>query len=611
MALRPAPSFVGQITISTSNNKLYWKEFPSGTKFSCTLSSGDYYPEELAVEMETQINATASIVNTYEVFWDLLTGKFSITSDADFLIICLSSDSSKAWSGGDTDTSGTTLNDGQVAKNHLGFPIDDLGSVYTQGVSFEAPAAAFAYWMPTFPPNSDNEERFESVVSESIAMDGTSQVYDYTGSKIDADYYPDNFQYLEYRDLSFDLVDQDSRFQFLKNFWLSYAKQGKIFRYYQNPVSGSTHRVYRLTGESLRGSTFLERRPALPRWSGSLALKREVDDYSTEATYLTDSLSTETMDGSYTQANLYRTITENTTLTITGQKVGNKIILFADALDVSDSITFPSGVTIGSGSPDYTLGRINKIELTCTNKGLKKHSGVITNLAADTGIHTVFPMEETSGTVLASQAFDHVASYNSGTLHGSITRQNSVSAPKIFGGKCYDFSGTAYGGVKLTTSVLSGDKTFVFCVDYDTLTSGYFLYVRPYPYVNFYNIFACFANGSGNIVFSHTDATNTTRSITSADVFSTGTKLMIVVRWTAAGSAIMDVNNSQQASGSIGVLSAVSREYWLGVNPSGGTDPFNGRWYRHEIFDGILSDTEVDFLWNDNRGNTLANVLAS
>ena len=274
MALKAPPAFISKIEVGSSNNTFYWREMPSTNLYTCTLSSDTYSFSDIASALESGMNGAGT--HTYTVTFDKLTGKISISATGDFIVIVSSSDSDKIGTGGDTDSNGSTLLDGQVYINHIGFPQDDAFAVYTVGSSMTAPLAIGGYWRPTYPPTEDNEKRVESVFSEAISLDGTSVVFDYTASIIDRSLYDSTRQAQEFRDLSFSMITQESRDQYLDNYWMHYAKQGNIFFYYEDPNT-SDFKVYRLTGESLSRSTFQARKKGLPRWSGSLKMKREVD----------------------------------------------------------------------------------------------------------------------------------------------------------------------------------------------------------------------------------------------------------------------------------------------------------------------------------------------
>lgn len=273
MALRPPPAFVGFINVTSSNDTIYWQEFPSTTIFNASISTGKTIPQNIAVMMESAMNGAGA--HTYNIAWDILTGKYTILASGDFKIICRASDTNKLWTGGEVDSYGDALNDGQVFTDHVGFWQDDAQTYYTQGATVTSPQACFGYWRPTFPPTKDDEASVESLASEAVSIDGSQTVYDYTGFAVDRDDYDKSPQYMETRSLAFDLITEESRDQFIGNFWLPYAKNGSAFRYYQDPIGfPATYRSYTLTGDSLKQSTFLERRANLPRWAGDILMRR-------------------------------------------------------------------------------------------------------------------------------------------------------------------------------------------------------------------------------------------------------------------------------------------------------------------------------------------------
>lgn len=432
MPLKPPPSFVGNISIASTNNKIYWEEQTPSATFSATLSNGSFDPSSLATALQTALNG-AGAAHTYTVTFSLLTGRFTISATGAFKVLCKTTDTNKAWSGGDSDSYGATITQGEVFKQHLGFPVDDAGSVYSFGTSVDSPQSVFAFWRPTFPPSDDDEINFKSVASEVISLSGAQTVYDYTGSNVDADFFPNSKQPMEYRNLSFDLITQYSREQFLYHFWLPYAKQGGSFRYYEDPVTPSAYRVYTLTGESLEQSTFTERRKNMPRWSGKLNMFRQDDQDSVSPTSIVDGLDTEDVDMSYTTSQYHRTMTENTTLAIISAITQHASTLYVDSLSTSYALTLPSGVTVLSGSYDFTKGRVNKIEITCTNASKQEYTAQITPLPCDTDVEE-WPMEET-GEFDITQSTDHVSTVtDSGTVpDGMSTIEDDTLAPNCQG----------------------------------------------------------------------------------------------------------------------------------------------------------------------------------
>lgn len=69
----------GNFTITTSNNKINFKESAIGVELTATITNGDYTPTTLATEIKTQMEAVTGLGRTYTITYSTSTGKWTIT----------------------------------------------------------------------------------------------------------------------------------------------------------------------------------------------------------------------------------------------------------------------------------------------------------------------------------------------------------------------------------------------------------------------------------------------------------------------------------------------------------------------------------------------------
>ena len=274
MALSNPPAFIGKITVTDYNNKIYWTEASTGA-LSATVPDGDYFPDALCAAMKTVMDA-ASSSNSYALTFAQLTGKYTITATGSetFAVDPRTSKTANIWIGGNTDSAGNTWGTGQYSPYNLGFAVD-TGTTGTD-TAHTSPQTAGSVWLPNMPPFEDSLQEFDSSNTvESISLDGTSKVYDFTGwsTSYDSKDFPLYGGLRQKRALDFRLINQAARDQYVANFWGPYAKGGGAFLYYPDNA-GSTYYQYRLHSESLRTNTFVARLAGYPLYTGSILMVR-------------------------------------------------------------------------------------------------------------------------------------------------------------------------------------------------------------------------------------------------------------------------------------------------------------------------------------------------
>jgi hypothetical protein len=105
----------GYFVISTSNNKIDFKESSGGSELTATLTSGNYTVSQLETEIKDELEAVGA--DTYTVSYSEQTGLWTISSNGSFLSLLFSSGTNTANSVGST----------------LGFNADCTGSLSYSG----------------------------------------------------------------------------------------------------------------------------------------------------------------------------------------------------------------------------------------------------------------------------------------------------------------------------------------------------------------------------------------------------------------------------------------------------------------------------------------------
>ena len=273
MALSAAPVFIGKITIGSTNNKIYWNESTAGDQ-SATLTSGTFFPDTICADIATQMNAASA--NTYSCSFSPTTGFYTINRDAGsetFRLDLRTSKTFNAWIGGNTDTAGNTWSTGNYGPMNLGFKVESaLGTLATSVTSVQV---AGSIWFASQPAFDDSLQQFDSQTTvESTSLSGESVVYDFTGWETLNTEFPLYGGLRQSRTLSFRLISNDSRTQYLANWWGPYAKSGGSFYYYPQYNDTTVKYIYRLHAESLRVNTFAERLPGYPLFTGNITMVR-------------------------------------------------------------------------------------------------------------------------------------------------------------------------------------------------------------------------------------------------------------------------------------------------------------------------------------------------
>lgn len=251
MPTRTIPKFLGTIEITATNNTVTFFDSISGAH-SASIPDGTYQVEDAMNLLATNMSAVAS--QTYTASINNETGQVTITATGNWELRNQTIYSNKILTGGDVAV-------GETGPNHFGFQVE--AAAPGLALSFTGQVQHSNAWYPSEPPRTDNERLRPSVVVEGIALDGTSEVYDFTGDS------PNR----ELRTLTFDLLLQDDRDRWFDEFWIPYAKSGASFRFYVDRTQ-SSYVDYRLTGPSLSDSNFQQRRRSYPYWGGTVSMHK-------------------------------------------------------------------------------------------------------------------------------------------------------------------------------------------------------------------------------------------------------------------------------------------------------------------------------------------------
>ena len=272
------PAFVGKINVTSTNNELYVQEETGGLNINATVGIDEYWPSDLADAMKTALDA-ASLASgntlTYTVEFSVETGKFTISATGNFrLRIHDMSLAGQLLTGGNEDDNGNLFGTGDYGTRFLGFPV--TASVGSYSDSFTSPNQSASYWSPSMPVASNPGPQYQSRATQALALDGSAVCYDYVPGEIDSsDYrfpYPSSPPHTI--PLGFRLLTSADRQQYIALFWAPYAKEGKVFRFYEERDQASFG-TYILDLPNMQQSGFPSRRPGYPRYQTTLVLRSQ------------------------------------------------------------------------------------------------------------------------------------------------------------------------------------------------------------------------------------------------------------------------------------------------------------------------------------------------
>ena len=276
MALRTAPAFSGQITITTAvNDEIYWFETGTGND-SATLTAGAYWPLEMVQHIAATMTAGSATPNTYTGTFDVATAVMTITRSAGAATWQprVTTLTKNVLTGGNVDTAGDALAVADYGSNHCGWLIAAADPAVS--TAFSSDQACAHSWIPSLPPAADGEEAYERTVVEAISLNGNGNVYSFSDWVVDDAEFPLYGGDWQRRNLRFDRMTQADTTWFLSQFWGPYAGAGDVFRYYQDKTV-ATYQVYRFTGETLTRMSRGTRLLGYAWWSLPLQMRRAPD----------------------------------------------------------------------------------------------------------------------------------------------------------------------------------------------------------------------------------------------------------------------------------------------------------------------------------------------
>jgi len=273
MTSRPKPSFAGKITISSRNNSLYWFEALGGD-LSTTIDSGEYFPDDLAVELAAKLNAASAA--TWTVAYSITSGKFTISATTGFYPKVQNTDLNNVLSGGHQDLGGNTLGTGEVSLDHCGFGVQ--ASYPPQSSSYESDLQAANIWVPdSFIQgrlSSDDEGALDFYTVDAVAQDGSGEVLDFTPLTDDKDAFLRGAQ-MQRQTISFQTLGRESQEQFLVWFVRTWVGRGKSFYYYPDRDNTPSLRyLRRLTSDTRQRLTRGARRRGYSIYDLTLTMER-------------------------------------------------------------------------------------------------------------------------------------------------------------------------------------------------------------------------------------------------------------------------------------------------------------------------------------------------
>ena len=267
MSIGPTPAFVGKITITAGENDACTYE-EGGIPQAPVLTPGVYEIDNLATHIAAVMTATS--LNTYAGTFDQTSGKISISRSAGILdFVVNNSAAGNCWTGGIVDSSGIPLGILEQGLNNLGYLVS---GPQLPGATTTSTTVVSNCWYPNQPTKSDDESRYQIPSTiQATSIGGNVITYDFAGYKVQAGEAIDSRNQLG--SLGWEFITEASRTEFLGNFWGPYAKNGSSFKFYEDKTVASFKR-YKLNGDSLRSSTFVDRLVGYKYFSGSFEMIR-------------------------------------------------------------------------------------------------------------------------------------------------------------------------------------------------------------------------------------------------------------------------------------------------------------------------------------------------
>lgn len=259
MATEPIPKLDGQITVESGvNDQMDFWETVAGDN-TAIIAQGDYWPADLASEIQTKLNA---IVSGWTVSVSNTTGKMTISRGSGWYPKNTSSESQQLWCGGDDNIdTGNPLATDEVRPHHIGFQRD---AAYPGSATSHTSDIAIANcFYPSEPPAEDPFYKLSKTVRVAEATDGTLYHADYTGQG----------KGVERRRLRFEFQLEAKRFEAVNDWWRWYATAGGEIRYYPDRTL-SDYKTYKLAADSVDQDPFNRQQQGFGWYSGSFTLQR-------------------------------------------------------------------------------------------------------------------------------------------------------------------------------------------------------------------------------------------------------------------------------------------------------------------------------------------------
>lgn len=262
MATEPIPKFWGQVVVGTENNKLDFWETVTGDA-SATIASGTYWPDDLATEIETQLNAA---VSGWTVTISDTTGQMTISRGSGWYPKITSSENNKLLTGGDTNIdTGSALADGERAPEHCGWNQD--ASYPSQATSHTSDVWLHGCWFPDEPPAEDSYYRPEKIVRVAETPSGLMYHADYSGRA----------KGKELRPLRFEYQIETTRYKATYDWWKWYASEGGLIRYFPDRTDNAEYKHYKLPEEFCTKAPFDRQMMGYAYYSGGFTMQRVWD----------------------------------------------------------------------------------------------------------------------------------------------------------------------------------------------------------------------------------------------------------------------------------------------------------------------------------------------
>jgi hypothetical protein len=148
MALSNHSSFYYGLRITAQNQSLDFKE--GSTEYSIQLAIGSYTGSKLAIEIEKKLNSVGSL--EYSVLFDRVTGKFTISANSVFSLLC---------------ATGSTL--GTTSFQTIGFNISSDKTGLSSYVSDNMAVKKYTtqFWLQSYKPTDSNKKAIDPQLNES------------------------------------------------------------------------------------------------------------------------------------------------------------------------------------------------------------------------------------------------------------------------------------------------------------------------------------------------------------------------------------------------------------------------------------------------------------